>query len=148
MWCFLLLTSTIYRAAQSTPYISLPLPSFQSSGGTTSTSSSMPHRIPTVALPLIFILLTSFLIPHTSLLGHLCGALIGYGWGAGYLKFLAPPEKILRWVEEKGRLRTRLPSSYVSVDRTTQGRYGLGVLPSDEVGLNGLTGTGEAGRRI
>jgi hypothetical protein len=114
----------------------------------------MPHRIPTVILPLIFIILTSFLIPHTSLLGHLCGTLIGYGWGTGFLKFLSPPEKILRWAEEKLRLRSRLPSSYVSVDRTSQGRYGLGVLPTDEISMNGtansgaFSGTGDAGRRV
>jgi hypothetical protein len=44
----------------------------------------------------------------------------------GYLKFLAPPEKVLRWIEAKLNLLGRLPH-YVSVDQKTYGRYG--VLP-------------------
>jgi hypothetical protein len=47
--------------------------------------------------------------------------------GLGYLKFLAPPEKLLRWFESKTNLLGRLPY-YVSVDQKTYGRYG--VLPS------------------
>ena len=45
----------------------------------------------------------------------------------GWLKFLAPPEKLLRWVEGKMNLLGRLPH-YVSVDQKTYGRYG--VLPT------------------
>ena len=47
--------------------------------------------------------------------------------GLGYLRFLAPPEKILRWIEGKLNLLGRIPH-YVSVDQKTYGRYG--VLPS------------------
>lgn len=47
--------------------------------------------------------------------------------GLGYLKFLAPPEKALRWVEGKFNLLERFPH-YVSVDQKTYGRFG--VLPS------------------
>lgn len=47
--------------------------------------------------------------------------------GLGYLKFLAPPEKILRWIEGKLNLLGRLPH-YVSVDQKQYGRFG--VLPS------------------
>jgi hypothetical protein len=47
--------------------------------------------------------------------------------GLGYLKFLAPPERILRWIEGKMNLLGRLPH-YVSVDQKTYGRFG--VLPS------------------
>ncbi|KAM3070123.1 putative rhomboid protease [Clarireedia jacksonii] len=47
--------------------------------------------------------------------------------GLGYLRFLAPPEKILRWIEGKMNLLGRLPH-YVSVDQKTYGRYG--VLPT------------------
>ena len=46
--------------------------------------------------------------------------------GFGYLKLLAPPEKILRWIEGKLNLLGRLPH-YVSLDQKTYGRYG--VLP-------------------
>ncbi|KAF7874463.1 uncharacterized protein EAF02_008440 [Botrytis sinoallii] len=81
-------------------------------------------HIPTWTTPIILTLFISFLIPHTSFLGHLCGLVFGYGWGLGYLKFLAPPEKILRWIEGKMNLLGRLPH-YVSVDQKTYGRYGL-----------------------
>jgi len=47
--------------------------------------------------------------------------------GLGYLKFLAPPERALRWIEAKLNLLGRLPH-YVSVDQKTYGRFG--VLPS------------------
>ena len=47
--------------------------------------------------------------------------------GLGYLKFLAPPEKVLRWIEAKLNLLGRLPH-YVSIDQKTYGRYG--VLPT------------------
>ncbi len=51
--------------------------------------------------------------------------------GLGYLKFLAPPEWILRWIEGKLNLLGRLPH-YVSVDQKTYGRYG--VLPTTNSG--------------
>jgi len=85
------------------------------------------YSIPTWTTPLFIIFVIHFLVPNTSLLGHLCGALVGYLWGLGYIKFLAPNEKILRWVEGKLNLLGRLPH-YVSVDQKTYGRYG--VLPS------------------
>lgn len=43
------------------------------------------------------------------------------------MKFLAPPEKVLRFVESKLNLLQILPR-YVSVDQKTYGRFG--VLPS------------------
>jgi hypothetical protein len=86
-----------------------------------------PYKIPTWTTPLILILVISFLVPNTSFLGHICGAGLGYLWGLGYIKFLVPPEKILRYIEAKLNLLGRLPH-YVSVDQKTYGRYG--VLPS------------------
>lgn len=58
--------------------------------------------------------------------------------GLGYLKFLVPPEKILRWIEGKLNLLGRLPH-YISVDQKTFGRYG--VLPSSNNAANGNNGT-------
>ncbi|KAF2211922.1 hypothetical protein CERZMDRAFT_68174 [Cercospora zeae-maydis SCOH1-5] len=89
--------------------------------------------IPTWVTPIFALLLVWFLVPGTSLLGHLCGAAVGYLWGLGWIRFLAPPDKILRWVEGKLNLLGRLPH-YVSVDQKTYGRYG--VLPST-AGSNG-----------
>ena len=58
--------------------------------------------------------------------------------GLGYLKILAPPEKVLRWVEGKLNLLGRLPH-YVSIDQKTYGRYG--VLPT--VSAPSMPGAGE-----
>ncbi|QIX00162.1 hypothetical protein AMS68_005679 [Peltaster fructicola] len=85
------------------------------------------YDIPTWSTPIFLVLVTSFLIPHVSLLGHLCGLCIGYLWGLGVLRILAPSEKLLRWVEEKLNLLRRIPN-YVSVDQKIYGRYG--ILPS------------------
>lgn len=101
-------------------------------------------RIPTWTTPLVLLFLVTIFIPNTSLLGHLCGMAVGYGCtfpsccrklrnadiesgGLGYLKFLAPPEWALRFIEGKMNLLGRLPH-YVSVDQKTFGRYG--VLPT------------------
>ncbi|EPQ64314.1 BgtA-20460 [Blumeria graminis f. sp. tritici] len=83
--------------------------------------------IPTWISPLVMAIFVSVLIPNTSFLGHLCGLAFGYGWGLGYLKFLAPPERALRWIEGKLNLLGRLPH-YVSIDQKTYGRFG--VLPT------------------
>jgi len=73
------------------------------------------------------IFVVAVLIPSTSLLGHLCGVGVGYLAGLGYIKFLAPPEWALRWIETRLNLLALLPH-YVSVDQKTFGRFG--VLPT------------------
>jgi len=101
------------------------------------------YKIPTWITPFVMVLFVSFLVPNTSFLGHVCGLIFGYGCklfpfssqdnllnisgGLGYLKFLAPPEWALRWIEGKLNLLGRLPH-YVSVDQKTYGRFG--VLPT------------------
>ncbi|KAL8693569.1 MAG: hypothetical protein Q9218_001611 [Villophora microphyllina] len=100
------------------------------------------YRIPTWTTPLIVLLFTTALIPNTSLLGHLCSVGVGYTYGLGYLKILAPPEKVLRWIEGKLNLLGRLPH-YVSIDQKTYGRYG--VLPTTS--NPSLSGASEALRR-
>lgn len=101
-------------------------------------------HIPTWTTPLIMCLVVAALVPRTSLLGHLCGVGIGYVGksplhakldlmltdliaGFGYVKFLAPPEWALRWIEKRLNLLKILPH-YVSIDKTTYGRFG--VLPT------------------
>ncbi|KAF5844911.1 hypothetical protein GGP41_008855 [Bipolaris sorokiniana] len=106
------------------PPISRPQPLTPSSVG--------PYKIPTWTTPLILIVITSILVPYVSLVGHLCGAGLGYLWATGYIKFLVPHEKILRWIETKLNLLGRLPH-YVSVDQKTYGRYG--VLPTTGIPL-------------
>lgn len=56
---------------------------------------------------------------------------MGYAWGLGWIRFLAPPDKVVLWIERKGDLLRRVPH-WVSVDKSTYGRYG--VLP----GVNGV----------
>lgn len=79
-------------------------------------------------------MVSHYLLPNAllndSLIADLCGCAVGYGFELGYLKFLVPPEKILRWIEGRLNLLGRLPH-YVSVDQKTYGRYGS-VLPLDQ----------------
>jgi hypothetical protein len=107
------------------------------------------HHVPTWTTPLLMVLVVEALIPNTSFIGHLCGVGTGYlctqttfhtqtngrhvltrsfAVGLGYLKFLAPPEWALRWIEGRLNLLGRLPH-YVSVDQKTYGRFG--VLPTN-----------------
>lgn len=75
-----------------------------------------------------------------SLILNVCACAVGYGFELGYLKFLMPPERALRFVESKLNLLGRLPH-YVSVDQKTYGRYG--VLPTTNgthLGVEGSSG--------
>ncbi|KAI9852535.1 MAG: putative rhomboid protease [Thelocarpon superellum] len=110
VWVFLLLAVESIKTFKSNPHFTLA-----------------SYQIPTWTTPLVLTIFTTVLLPNTSFLGHLCGVAVGYLFGLGYLKFLAPPEKVLRWIEGKLNLLGRLPH-YVSVDQKTYGRYG--VLPS------------------
>lgn len=48
--------------------------------------------------------------------------------GLGYIRYIAPPEWALRWIEAKLNLLAILPH-YVSVDQKTYGRFG--ILPTN-----------------
>ncbi|TVY71534.1 Rhomboid protein [Lachnellula suecica] len=125
IWVFTLLAMEAVKTYKSNPHFQL---------GTV--------QIPTWVTPLVMVLFVSFLIPNTSFLGHICGLAFGYGWGLGYLKFLAPPEWALRWIEGKLNLLGRLPH-YVSVDQKTYGRFG--VLPTTNSSSGGDIGLGMVG---
>ncbi|ETS84039.1 Rhomboid protein 2 [Pestalotiopsis fici W106-1] len=119
-WVFLLLSIEAIRTYKTNPFFVIG-----------------PYHIPTWTTPLVIELVTAALIPSSSLLGHLCGIAVGYLFGLGYLKVLAPPEKALRWVESRLNLLGRLPH-YVSVDQKTYGRFG--VLPTSNSGSSTLPG--------
>ncbi|KAL8840236.1 MAG: hypothetical protein Q9170_001443 [Blastenia crenularia] len=121
LWVFVLLGSEGIKTFKSNPYFSIST-----------------YRIPTWTTPLVVLLFTTALIPNTSLIGHICSVGVGYAYGLGYLKILAPPEKVLRWIEGKLNLLGRLPH-YVSIDQKTYGRYG--VLPTST--NPSLSGVGE-----
>ncbi|KAF2261013.1 hypothetical protein CC78DRAFT_522564 [Lojkania enalia] len=127
VWVFLLLASEAMKTQKANPNFSIG-----------------PYKIPTWTTPLILVFIISFLVPNVSLVGHLCGLGIGYLWALGYIKFLVPHEKILRWVEGKLNLLGRLPH-YVSVDQKTYGRYG--VLPT-AVPLSNVSRSPEPGQRL
>ena len=80
--------------------------------------------------------------PGTSVSGpaHLLARRLMVRGGSGYSRFLAPPEKVLRWIEAKLNLLGRLPH-YISVDQKTYGRYG--VLPMTSMERNP-----DAGQRL
>ncbi|KAI4121518.1 MAG: hypothetical protein LQ338_006315 [Usnochroma carphineum] len=103
IWVFVLLGVEGIKTFKSNPYFSIST-----------------FRIPTWTTPLVILLFTTALVPGTSLLGHLCSVGVGYAYGLGYLKLLAPPEKVLRWIEGKLNLLGRLPH-YVSIDQKTYG---------------------------
>lgn len=135
IWVFLLLAVEAIKTHRKNPYFNIST-----------------YKIPTWITPLVIAIPISIFVPSTSLLGHLCGCAVGYVFGLGYLKILAPPDKILRWIEVKLNLLGRLPH-YVSLDQKTYGRYG--VLPSNTAGLPqehaaalGLMGTGAGGQRL
>ncbi|KAI0599665.1 Gaa1-like protein [Biscogniauxia sp. FL1348] len=117
IWVFLLLGIEAIRTYKTNPHLVI---------GT--------HHVPTWITPLVMVLAVEALMPSSSFIGHLCGVGTGYLCkspdpvvGLGYLKFTAPPEKALRWIESRLNLLGRLPH-YVSVDQKTYGRFG--VLPT------------------
>ncbi|PNS21828.1 hypothetical protein CAC42_426 [Sphaceloma murrayae] len=122
IWIFLLMASEAIKTWKANPNFEI--------GGV---------KIPTWTYPCFVCLVISALIPATSFTGHACGLGIGYLWGLGYIKFLVPSERILRWVEGKLNLLGRLPH-YVSVDQKTYGRYG--VLPSTSGSRTSTLGNG------
>ena len=112
-----------------------------------------PWRLPVWPYPLVLLIFTHFLLPRPlvaadSLVLNLLGAGVGYLWELGWLKLFVPPERILRFIESKLNLLSRLPH-YVSVDQKTFGRYGAAVLPSSsaDLAVPGLSGLG-LGRRM
>lgn len=133
VWFFLLLGAEAMRTYRTNPHFTIAT-----------------YNIPTWTTPLILAVVIAALVPSTSLLGHLSGLIVGYVCGLGYLKFLSPPEKALRWIEARLKLLQRLPR-YVSVDQKTYGRFG--VLPTAGAGGGasqgvplGVVGTG--GQRL
>ena len=122
LWVFLLLAYEAMKTYKSDPYFEIA-----------------SVKIPTWTTPLILNLFVTFLIPRSSFTGHLCGLAVGYLWGTGYIRFLVPSEKILRWIENKLNLLGRIPH-YVSVDQKVYGRYG--VLPSTSTPRPPILGNG------
>ncbi|ODA77129.1 hypothetical protein RJ55_07647 [Drechmeria coniospora] len=121
MWVFLLLGTEAIRTYRSNPHFVI---------GT--------YCIPTWTTPLLLIIVVAALMPNTSLLGHLSGLGVGYIFGLGYLKLLAPPEWALRWIETRLNLLAVLPH-YVSVDQKTYGRFGVLPLTNARAGTTVAT---------
>ncbi|KAJ4291569.1 putative rhomboid protease [Collariella sp. IMI 366227] len=125
IWVFLLLAMEAIRAYKVNPY-------FAVAGA----------NIPTWSPPLMIVLLMAVLVPSSSALGHFAGLIVGYICGLGYVKYLAPPEWALRWIEGKLNLLGRLPH-YVSIDQKTYGRFG--VLPMTNIAPTPVVAPGLVG---
>jgi hypothetical protein len=124
IWGFLLYAAEAIRANATVPYFII---------------WGQP-TIPTWTVPIAALLLAILVTPGSSALGHACGLVVGYLFGLGYLKFLVPPEVVLRFIETKLRLRS-WSSFYVSVDQKTYGRDGVipltNVVPTVAPGVTG-----------
>ncbi|KAI5304341.1 putative rhomboid protease [Ascosphaera pollenicola] len=124
VWVFLLFAAEAIKTYKSHPHFALG-----------------KYHIPTWTTPLIACCLVSIFVSNVSFIGHLAGILVGYLYGLGLLKFLVPPEKILRWIEGKLNLLGRLPH-YVSVDQKTYGRYGILPTNGAEAPIDTAAGAG------
>jgi len=63
--------------------------------------------------------------------------------GLGYLNLLAPPEKVLRWIEGRMSRFGRLPH-YVSIDQKSHGRHDILPTSMAEEGTGmGFVGAGQ-----
>ncbi|CCH45089.1 Rhomboid protein 2 [Wickerhamomyces ciferrii] len=74
---------------------------------------------PTYSLPTIFtpfgpLILISIILPGSSFFGHLFGLIAGYALAFGYLGKLAPPSKVIEWIETKlDGLINLIPSIFI-----------------------------------
>jgi len=70
IWVFTLIAMEAVKAYRTNPHFVI---------GTT--------QIPTWITPIVMVLFVSFLIPHTSFLGHCCGLAFGYGCKLSTLEY-------------------------------------------------------------
>jgi len=111
------------------------------------------YEFPSWISPIVWMVLASFLVPSSNLLGHFCGLIIGYAYACRYLRLLEPSEWILAKVEKTlGFVLLKLPW-YVSLEKRTELNY-MEFLPmasprvaSSGNAEEGLAGTG-AGRTL
>jgi len=107
-------------------------------------------EIPSWTTPIFWMMLASFLVPSSSLLGHFCGMVIGYAYACRYLRLLEPSEWILTKVEQKlGFLLLRLPW-YIDLEKRVELNH-MEMLPmaspathssAMETGAGGFTAPG------
>lgn len=57
--------------------------------------------VPTLYGPFIYLIVTSIIFPGSAFFGHLFGITTGFMLGAGYIKPLYPPVKIVLFIEDK-----------------------------------------------
>lgn len=62
---------------------------------------SPSYHLPTIATPLVPILIIAILVPGSSLIGHLFGLASGYALAYGIFTKLVPPSNVIEWIEEK-----------------------------------------------
>lgn len=70
--------------------------------------------MPTLATPLIPLILIAIFVPGSSFFGHLFGLTAGYALAYGYLGKLAPPSKVIEYIESKlDGLINLIPSIFI-----------------------------------
>ncbi|KAH3686979.1 hypothetical protein WICPIJ_002048 [Wickerhamomyces pijperi] len=75
---------------------------------------SPSYSLPTIATPLVPILIIAILVPGSSLLGHLFGLAAGYALAYGVFTKLVPPSNVIEFIEQKAdRLIQLIPSVFV-----------------------------------
>lgn len=81
------------------------------------------HEIPSYFTPIFWMVVTAFLMPGTSLLGHFSGLVIGYAYACRYLRLLEPSEWLMTKIEQKlSFIFSRVPF-YVGLDRRVELSY-------------------------
>jgi len=75
-------------------------------------------NIPTWSVPFILLVVTSVLVPSSSIIGHLAHIAVGFAFGHGYMRYLRPSTKILVWVEGKLEfIHLRIPG-FITTDES------------------------------
>jgi len=104
------------------------------------------YEFPSWITPIFWMMLATFLVPSSNLLGHFCGLVVGYAYACRYLRLLEPSEWILTKVEKTlAFVLLRLPW-YVSLEKRTEMNY-MEILPmvSPRAGGSGAAEEGFGG---
>lgn len=63
--------------------------------------SNFKIDIPTLVSPFIYLVIVAVIFPDSSFFGHLFAIFAGYFLALGYINFMYPPPKVVKWIETK-----------------------------------------------
>ncbi len=105
VWVFVLLAVEAIKTYKTNPYFRYPGPHRRSPLPRFWCACSLSvYKIPTWTTPLVITLLVTFLVPNTSLIGHLCSVAVGYLCSCPYFLF-----KLLVLTSRRSRSRLLEP---------------------------------------